>query len=205
MTNYELPRWVEARGWRLKVRKLECPSTQSLATSPNSPMPLSDQWTTVDVAGHPCHVFEPSKVSLHGYTILYLHGSSVENLADQPRVTRQLEQHGLRAIAPVTGETWWSDRITEEFDSEISVEQYILKQVLSYVAERWDCRPPQIALLGVSMGGQGALRLAYKHPNIFPTVAAFFPAIDFQKKIYIFVISEKELNIFSDCNNRVFL
>jgi S-formylglutathione hydrolase FrmB len=30
------------------------------------------------------------------------------------------------------------------------------------------------------MGGQGALRLAFKHPNIFPIVAAISPAIDYQ-------------------------
>ena len=59
----------------------------------------------------------------------------------------------------------------------------MLDRVLPYVAERWDARPPQLALLGVSMGGQGALRMAYKHPNIFPTVAAISPAIDFQKRI----------------------
>ena len=146
-------------------------------------MHLADQWTTVEVAGHPCHVFEPKHASPYGYTILYLHGREVENLANQPRITRQLEQRGLRAIGPVTGETWWSDRIAEEFDPEVSVEQYLLKQVLPHVGERWGCLPPQIALLGVSMGGQGALRLAYKYPNIFPTVAAFFPAIDFHKKI----------------------
>jgi len=33
--------------------------------------------------------------------------------------------------------------------------------------------------LGVSMGGQGALRLAYRFPNQFPVVAALAPAIDF--------------------------
>jgi S-formylglutathione hydrolase FrmB len=33
------------------------------------------------------------------------------------------------------------------------------------------------------MGGQGALRLAYKHPQVFPTVAAISPAVDFQKRI----------------------
>jgi S-formylglutathione hydrolase FrmB len=33
------------------------------------------------------------------------------------------------------------------------------------------------------MGGQAALRMAYKHPNVFPTVAAISPAIDFQKRI----------------------
>ena len=30
------------------------------------------------------------------------------------------------------------------------------------------------------MGGQGALRLAYKRPSIFPVVAAISPAIDYQ-------------------------
>jgi S-formylglutathione hydrolase FrmB len=30
------------------------------------------------------------------------------------------------------------------------------------------------------MGGQGALRLAYKYPHEFPVVAAISPAIDFQ-------------------------
>ena len=44
-------------------------------------------------------------------------------------------------------------------------------------------RRRKLALLGVSMGGQGALRMAYKYPNIFPTVAAISPAIDFQKRI----------------------
>ena len=30
------------------------------------------------------------------------------------------------------------------------------------------------------MGGQGALRLAFKHANVFPVVAAISPAIDYQ-------------------------
>src|SRR5262249_44483074 len=42
----------------------------------------------------------------------------------------------------------------------------------------WNVAPPRIALLGTSMGGQGALRLAYKYPNVFPIVAAISPAID---------------------------
>jgi S-formylglutathione hydrolase FrmB len=54
---------------------------------------------------------------------------------------------------------------------------------MPYVAQRWGARPPQVALLGISMGGQGALRMAYKYPDVFPTVAAISPAIDFQKRI----------------------
>ncbi len=30
------------------------------------------------------------------------------------------------------------------------------------------------------MGGQGALRLAFKQPRLFPVVAALSPAIDYQ-------------------------
>ncbi len=143
----------------------------------------ADQWSKISVTGHSCRIFEPTNPSPHGYTILYLHGSHVENLADYPRITQQFEQHGLRVIAPITGVTWWSDRIAEEFDTKITVEKYVLQHVLPFIAERWQCTPPRIALLGLSMGGQGALRLSYKYPNIFPTVAAVFPAIDFQKRI----------------------
>src|SRR6185295_4523614 len=64
-----------------------------------------------------------------------------------------------------------------------SAERYVVERVVSYIGERWDVRPPRLALLGVSMGGQGALRMAYKHPNMFPTVAAIAPAIDYQKRI----------------------
>ena len=36
----------------------------------------------------------------------------------------------------------------------------------------WNLTPPAIALTGVSLGGQGALRLAFKHPRTFYVVAA---------------------------------
>jgi S-formylglutathione hydrolase len=36
-------------------------------------------------------------------------------------------------------------------------------------------------LFGTSMGGQGALRLAFKHPDLFPTVAAIAPAIEYHE------------------------
>jgi S-formylglutathione hydrolase FrmB len=55
-----------------------------------------------------------------------------------------------------------------------------LKNVLPFLADRWGAAPPRIGLLGTSMGGQGALRFAYKFPNQFPVVAAISPAIDYQ-------------------------
>jgi S-formylglutathione hydrolase FrmB len=112
-----------------------------------------------------------------------LHCSRAASLRDYPAFVREFERHGLRVIEPLTGLSWWSDRIWPEFDAEISTEAYVLHRIVPYVAERWDAQPPRLALLGVSMGGQGALRMAYKHPNVFPTVAAISPAIDFQKRI----------------------
>lgn len=114
----------------------------------------ADQWSEVSVAGHLCRVFEPTLPSPHGYTILYLHGSHLENLAHHPRITQQFERHGLRVMAPMTGTTWWSDRIAVEFDQELTVEKYLREHVMPYIKEHWQVEPPRIALLGVSMGGQ---------------------------------------------------
>jgi S-formylglutathione hydrolase FrmB len=140
-------------------------------------------WSEIDVAGHVCHVFEPARPSPHGYVVVYLHCSRAGKLRAYPAFSAAFERHGLRVIAPVTGRSWWTDRIWPTFDATISAERYVLDRVMPNIAERWGARPPQIALLGVSMGGQGALRMAYKHPNVFPTVAAISPAIDFQKRI----------------------
>jgi S-formylglutathione hydrolase FrmB len=140
---------------------------------------MSRGWSEIDLAGHTCHVYEPESANVHGYTVIYLHGVHQGRLSDYPAFATEFDRHGLRVIAPVTGRSWWTDRICREFDPGITAERYVLDRVLPYVAEHWNARPPRIALLGTSMGGQGALRLAYKHPNIFPTVAAISPAIDY--------------------------
>jgi S-formylglutathione hydrolase FrmB len=140
-------------------------------------------WSNVDVAGHRCRVFEPARPSPHGFVVIYLHCSEAASLRSYPAFVEQFERHGLRVIEPVTGRSWWTDRIWPEFDANISAEGYVLERVVPYVAQRWGEQPPRLALLGVSMGGQGALRMAYKFPNVFPTVAAISPAIDYQKRI----------------------
>lgn len=143
----------------------------------------SEQWSTVEVAGHKCHLFEPKVPSEHGFTVLFLHGLQAGRLEHHPPIVEQFERHGLRVIAPKAEHSWWVDRICKRFDPEISAEHYLLKQVMPYVEEKLYCGPPRVGLLGASMGGQGALRLAYRYPDTFPVVAAVFPAIDFQIRI----------------------
>jgi S-formylglutathione hydrolase FrmB len=140
-------------------------------------------WSEVELAGHRCRLFEPAQPSPHNFTVVYLHCSMGASLGSYPAFTEQFERHGLRVIEPQSGQSWWTDRIWPDFDPEISAEGYVLQRVVPYVLQRWNSRPPRLALLGVSMGGQGALRMAYKHPDLFPTVAAISPAVDFQKRI----------------------
>jgi len=140
-------------------------------------------WRQIDLASHACRAYEPSAPSPHNFTIIYLHCSEAASLRNFPAFTREFDRYGLRVIEPVTGRSWWTNRLWPEFDASISAESYVLDHVVSYVGSQWKAVPPRIALLGVSMGGQAALRMAYKYPNVFPTVAAISPAVDFQKRI----------------------
>ena len=139
----------------------------------------SGNWSQLEVAGHECAIYEPPHLNPHGYTVVYLHGVHLNRLNDKPAFIEQFDRCGLRVVCPRTARSWWSDKICTEFDRSITAERYLIDRVLPGIAERFDTRPPQIALLGTSMGGQGALRLAFKHPRLFPIVAAISPAIDF--------------------------
>jgi len=143
----------------------------------------SGTWSEVSVAGHPCDVYEPHKVSEHGYVVLYLHGVHQNRMTDKTVFIEQFDHYGLRVIAPMAGESWWSDKIHEQFDAKLTAERHILDNILPYIQQRWNATPPQIALLGTSMGGQGALRFGYKHPKLFPVVAGISPAIDFHIRL----------------------
>jgi len=137
-------------------------------------------WSRIELSGHSCDLFEPARPSEHGFVVLYLHDVNPVPLADDPELAAELARHGLRLIAPQAGPTWWTDRICRLFDAHQSAERYVIHSVLPYLAERWQAGAPRIALLGRGMGGQGALRLAFKHAATLPIVAAISPAIDYQ-------------------------
>ncbi|MBI2823387.1 MAG: esterase [Planctomycetia bacterium] len=141
-------------------------------------------WTREIVDGHPCEFFEPPAPSEHAYVVLYLHGVHLATLGGNEVYTREFARHGLRAIVPMTRRSWWADRICPEFDATITAQQYVLDRVLPVVQKRWGATPPRVALLGTSMGGQGALRFSFKFPDRFPIVAALSPAIDYQLRFY---------------------
>jgi S-formylglutathione hydrolase FrmB len=136
-------------------------------------------WTEIDIGGHTADVYEPQTLHPQGFVVLYLHGLHGNRLVNQAAFCTEFDRHGLRAICPRTARSWWTDKICPEFDPHITAERYVLDQVLAEIDRRWSIQPPGIGLLGTSMGGQGALRFAFKHPRKFPVTAALAPAIDY--------------------------
>jgi len=136
-------------------------------------------WARVDIAGKPVEVFDPPGGPRYG--LIHLHGVGEETYADKPVFTTLLGELRLACVCPRGRRSWWGDRVCAEFDPAITPERYLLESVLPFMVARWGLRDRQIGLTGISMGGQGALRLAFKHPATFPVVAAIAPAIDYHE------------------------
>ncbi len=141
-------------------------------------MTTTETWHLAEVAGHRCELIEPPG-ECRG-SILYLHGARLQSLSGQPGFAAEIARRQLRVAAPQGGRSWWTDKLLPQFDPQISAERYLVDRLIPDLAARWRVEPPAIALLGTGMGGQGALRLAFKHPRLFPVVAALSPAIDNQ-------------------------
>jgi S-formylglutathione hydrolase FrmB len=140
--------------------------------------PPRPHWTTIDLGGHACEVHAPPDPAA-GRAVVYLHGVRERWLQEMATLRDLVEAARLPVIAPRTGRSWWIDRIVPAFDPAITPERFVVGPVVAEVARRFGVRPPGIAVLGTSMGGQAALRLAYRHPRVFPVAAAIAPAIDF--------------------------
>ena len=138
-------------------------------------------WKTLDIAGKAADIFEPARVSEPARAVLFLHGHGLQTLASNVAYTAELERHGLRAICPHGKRSWWLPVVCPEFDVELSPLGHIRSNVLPWLSATWGVQPPALAVFGISMGGQGALQLAYRHPNEFPVVAALSPVVDFQE------------------------
>ncbi len=135
-------------------------------------------WRRSDIAGKRVDWFTPKNTSFP-FGLIHLHGIGKETLADNPIYTEALDEFGFACACPHGERSWWSDRICQEFDANRTAEQWLLHDVLPAVQTRWETN--LIALAGISMGGQGALRLGFKYPQRFPVVAGVASAIDFHE------------------------
>jgi S-formylglutathione hydrolase len=135
-------------------------------------------WQTAEIAGKQAEVFDPPGSDRPRFAILYLHPYGLETLCDRPVYTRLLAMLRLACVCPHGQHSWWADRVCAEFDAHVTPERYLLDAVLPFFWQRWGLAPPAIGIQGISMGGQGALRMAFRHPDLFPVAAGVSSALD---------------------------
>ena len=145
---------------------------------------MNGTWTQTAIAGKPADVFAPTEGIRPRFGLLFLHDLDEQTLIHQPVFTRLLDGFRLACVCPHGRRSWWVDRVCAEFDPNQPAEDYLVENVLPFFDERWKLRPPAIGLLGVGMGGQGALRLAFRHPQTFRATAGIAPAIEYQELYY---------------------
>ena len=175
-----------------KVFGKEHTSTEDSAPHSNMPDVSSADalqfWSTTEVEGHRVDLFDPRKntgsadhgdQSAPAGCVLFLHGHGRIMLNDNPTFSKLLLDHNLVAVCPDGQRSWWLDHVCPEFSTDVTPQQWLLDQLVPFIEQRWKIETPHIALLGISMGGQGALQLSYRYAAKFPVVAAISPAIDF--------------------------
>ncbi len=138
-------------------------------------------WSAAELNGRRIEVFRPGPGHSTPPTtaILFLHGHGQVMLRNNLIWSRLFHAHNVAVVCPDGKRSWWLDVPCHDFDLTLTPQQWLLSEVVPFIERETGIQPPQIALLGVSMGGQGVLQLAYRHATRFPVVAAISPAVDF--------------------------
>jgi hypothetical protein len=98
---------------------------------------------------------------------LYLHDHFERTPLETDPLVRELLARRISVRAPFGGSSWWLDRVCESIDPATTVE----RAVMQWVAEQ----PRPVA----AVGGEAAIRLAFRHPFLLPIAAAWDGEFDF--------------------------
>jgi len=137
-------------------------------------------WSREEIAGKPADVFNPP--GAFPFVLLWLHDESGDTCPTSAVFTAELRKLRFRCVAPHIGRSWWVDRIASEFDPQITPERYLLDHVTPWIESHLNAGQRSVAVAGVGMGGQGAVRLAFRHPSRFPVVGSIAGTMDFQER-----------------------
>jgi S-formylglutathione hydrolase len=135
-------------------------------------------WTRAEIAGKPADVFDPGPGAAP-FALVFLHDEAGDL---PPELLPELAARRLRCVAPRAPGSWWVDRPCTAFDPHVTPERHVLDHVLPWARDRWKLNPRGVALAGIGMGGQGAVRLGFRHPDRCPVVAAAGGAFDFHER-----------------------
>jgi hypothetical protein len=157
---------ILAVGWLLDRFRTTVNALTNLALSITMP----GQWTQNRVADHPVEVWNPGGEP--GIAAILLH-----DLDGQVPLRSVIEEANFPVICPVAGRTWWLSIESAGFPE--GALGWVRDQVVPWASQQFQLQPPQFGLIGIGMGGHGALNLSYRHARKFPVVFAISAAVDF--------------------------
>lgn len=73
------------------------------------------------------------------------------------------------------GAGFYINATEQPWAEHFNMEQYICQELYPLLLENFPIRKDAVGIMGHSMGGHGALTLAWKYPNLFHSVSAFAP------------------------------
>lgn len=114
----------------------------------------------------------PVVYMLHGYD-----GNNFQWLTTQPRLPELADNYGMIFVLPNGYNSWYLD---SPVDDKMQMETFIADELVKYIDNKYPtaARPSQRAITGLSMGGHGALYLAFRHPDVFGNAGSMSGGVD---------------------------
>ncbi len=135
----------------------------------------------VDIAIYTPPGYDPKRAQAYPL-IVQLHGGggSSQNMTQMADFLEQAIKQGLVppsvSVMPSAQRSFYMDYK----DGSEKWETFVLTDFLSYIRANYDVPKGREGTLitGISMGGMGSLRIAFKHPDVFQAVASMEPGIE---------------------------
>lgn len=109
---------------------------------------------------------------LHGYS-----GGAKDYVSGVPELVGMADEYGVFFVCPDGENNWYWDSSAEKKNL---YETFTAKELVNYIDTNYKTIPSaqNRAITGLSMGGQGALFLAFRHPDIFGAAGSMSGCMD---------------------------
>ncbi|MFM7924634.1 MAG: hypothetical protein ACKPJJ_30800, partial [Planctomycetaceae bacterium] len=111
------------------------PGLVSVSGGGLSDLSLQSRWRRLEAAGREVELFVPAGPESVAGVVLFLHGHGEVLLSDNPVFTRLFQQHRLVAVCPSGRCSWWLDVLCEEFDPQVTPQQWLLQSLVPWIEQ----------------------------------------------------------------------